>query len=550
MGALPEGTVSLLFSDMEGSTRLLRRLGPKYPAALDEQRRILRAAWAAHGGIELGTEGDSFYVVFSRAPDAVEAAVDAQRGLASASWPHSEEVRVRMGIHTGSPLRHHDDYVGMDVHRAARIAAAAQGGQVLVSDATAALLHLSGIELRDLGRHALKDLAQPEHLFQVLADGLESRFPPIRSLGSTSNLPRPATALVGREELLSRLEDVLTGPGARLVTLTGPGGSGKTRLAIAVAEAAAARYTDGVYFVALETVTTADGMWAALAAALDLPPEGRVPPALYDRIATWSALLVLDNLEQLEDADLVVTDLLRVAPAMRLVATSRHPLHVTGERELPVPPLDLPARHPSSGVDLDATRRSGAVAMFVAQVQLVRPEFHVDDSNVAAVLSICERLDGLPLALELAAARARLLPPAALLARLDTALDFSSRDRTRATRQRTLRETLRWSYDLLGEDERRLFRVLGVFSGGAGIDAIQAVAAGSGADADRVLDDLESLVEASLVTVTEDPEGEPRVTVLNTILAFAAGELAQADESAQVEAIAARYFTDLVVRFD
>ena len=542
--------MSLLFSDMEGSTRLLRRLGSEYPAALDEQRRILRAAWAAHGGTELGTEGDSFYVVFARARDAVGAAVEAQRGLVSASWPQAEGVRVRMGIHTGSPLRHEDAYVGMDVHRAARIAAAAHGGQVLVSDATAALLHGSGIGLRDLGRHALKDLTQPEHLFQVLADGIETRFPPVRSLGSASNLPRPATALIGRAELLRRLQDVLKRPGARLVTLTGPGGSGKTRLAIAMAEAVAEQYPHGVYFVALETVTAAGGMWATLAAALDLPPEGRLPPALCDHIASWSALLVLDNLEQLGDADMVVTDLLRVAPGLRMLATSRHPLHVAGEREFPVPPLGLPGRVASSGADLEATRRSGAVAMFAAQVQLVRPEFQVDASNAAAVRSLCERLDGLPLALELAAARSRLLPPAALLARLDTALDFSSRERTRATRQRTLRDTLRWSYDLLDDDEQRLFRLLGVFSGGAEVDAIHAVAAGTGVDADRVLDGLETLVEASLVTVTEGPEGEPRVTLLNTIQAFAADELAQAEESEQVEATAAGHFTDLLVRFD
>ena len=553
---LPEGTVSLLFSDMEGSTRLLSRLGSEYPAALDEQRRILRASWASHGGAELGTEGDSFYVVFPRAGDAVEASVAAQRELGCVAWPKAERVRVRMGIHTGSPLRHEDAYVGMDVHRAARIAAAAHGGQILVSDATAALLDLDGVGLRDLGRQALKDLGQPEHLFQVLADGLESRFPPLRSLGSVSNLPQPATALVGREQLLGVLAALAARPEARLVTLTGPGGSGKTRLAGALAEAVAEQHPDGVYFVALETVTSADGMWATIGAALNLPPEARVPPGLHEELAQRSALLVLDNLEQLADADLVVTDLLRVAPRLRVVATSRHPLHVAGEHEFPVPPLDLPGPGRSSpgevldDDEVEATRRAGAVAMFTAQVQLIRPEFRVDAANAAVVRLLCERLDGLPLALELAAARSRLLSPTALLARLDAALDFSSRERTRTTRQQTLRQTIRWSYDLLEDRQRRLFRLLGVFSGGSGVDAVQAVAAACGMDPDQVLDVLESLVEASLVNVTEGPDGEPRIVLLNTVAAFAAGELANAPEAEQVEAAAARHFSDLVVRYD
>ena len=555
MDTLPEGTVSLLFSDMEGSTRLLGKLGSEYPAALDEQRRVLRAAWRGHGGKELGTEGDSFYVVFPRAGDAVQAAVAAQRGLGSAAWPESVRVRVRMGIHTGSPLRHGDAYVGMDVHRAARIAAAAHGGQILVSDSTAALLDLDGVGLRDLGRHALKDLPQPEHLFQVTADALDSHFPQLRSLGSVSNLPHPATALVGREKLLDVLKGLAARPEARLVTLTGPGGSGKTRLAGALAEAMADQYPDGVYFVELETVTTSDGMWATIGAALDLPAEARVPPGLNEEIAHRSALLVLDNLEQLAEADMVVAELLRVAPHLRLVTTSRHPLHVAGEQEFPVPPLDLPESGGSSPTDgqddeVEATRRAGAVAMFTAQVQLIRPEFQVDAANAAAVRLLCERLDGLPLALELAAARSRLLSPTALLDRLDAALDFSSRERTRTTRQQTLRQTIRWSYDLLEDRQRRLFRLLGVFSGGGGVDAVQAVAAARGMHADQVLDLLESLVEASLVKVIEGPDGEPRVVLLNTVAAFAAGELAHGSEAAHVEAAAARHFSDLVVRYD
>ena len=269
---LPSGTITLLFSDMEGSTRLLARLGSAYATALDLQRRLLREAWAQHGGIELGTEGDSFMVVFDNAPAAVTAAVAAQRRLAEADWPSGERVAVRIGIHTGAPLRHGDGYVGMDVHRAARVASVAHGGQVLVTDATARLVKSTEVGFKDLGAHTLKDLPLPEHLFQVTGQGLAREFPAVRSLGSASSLPVPATPLVGRDVELARLVGLLEEDDIRLVTLTGPGGCGKTRLALAAAADVAASNGDGIFFVPLEAVTSGEVMWTSIATALGVPP--------------------------------------------------------------------------------------------------------------------------------------------------------------------------------------------------------------------------------------------------------------------------------------
>ena len=549
--SLPTGTVTLLFSDMEGSTRLLSRLGEEYVAALDAQRGILRDAWAKYGGTELGTEGDSFFVVFDNAPDAVRAAVAGQRGLLEQSWPSGERVPVRMGLHTGSPMQHQDAYVGMDVHRAARVAGVAQGGQILVSDATAALAGTDDdFDFHDLGLHKLKDLPQPEHLFQVTAPGLPAEFAPVPSLGSVSNLPVAATPIVGRGAEIEALSGLLAQPSVRLVTLTGPGGSGKTRLATDLAGRFGPRFLHGVYFVALETVTTADLMWTTIATTLDVPPEARLRPGLFDHIARRTSLLVLDNLEQVVGAGAVVKELLEAAPSVRVVATSRLPLHVRGEQEFPVPPLPLPR-----SVGLSAVEASPAVQLFLRQARLVRPSFRLTEANRADVAAVCARLDGLPLALEIAAARSKLLAPRALLDRLDLALDLRSAELGRADRQQTLRQTITWSYELLGDVERRLFRCLSVFAGGAALDSIEAVwAVWAGVDpggtggtesADAVVL-LERLVDASLVVVTEGEDDEPRVEMLNTVQAFAAEQLEESGESEAVQAAAVRHFEELI----
>jgi predicted ATPase/class 3 adenylate cyclase len=538
---LPTGTLTLLFSDIEGSTSLLNRLGnDRYASALSTQRSICRAAFAQWQGREMGTEGDSFFVVFTSVGDAVNAAVHVQRELGRHSWPAGEPVRVRIGLHTGEPTRHEDGYVGMDVHHAARVASSAHGGQIVVSDATeriaAALAH-EDVAFVDLGLHRLKDLPQDERLHQVVAEGLLRDFPPVRSLGARANLPVPPTSLVGREGELQELQELLTGSGVRLVTLTGPGGSGKTRLGIAAAASLDAAFPDGVYFVPLETATSAEVMLSSIADALGVTGESRAPPTFLEYMATRRALLVLDNLEQLPAASDVVRDLLGAAPGLFIVATSRRPLHLVGEYEHPVPPLTLPAGHRP-----EEAAGSGAVRLFVQRARMVRPSFALTAENSADVAEICRRLDGLPLAIELAAARTKLLSPRAVLARLDTSLELTGRLRDRPTRQQTLRATVEWSYRLLTREQQQFFRQLGVFDGDFGLDAVAAVASGN----EDSLDQVDDLVDASLASVRDGYDGEPRVHLLQTIASYAREQLAAEGELEAVRRRHAEYYLSLV----
>jgi predicted ATPase/class 3 adenylate cyclase len=544
-GPLPRGTVTLLFSDVEGSTQLLARLGDAYADALDTMRSALRQAWAAHGGVEMGTEGDSFFVVFETAQAALSAALDAQRALTTVSWSADDAMRVRMGIHTGSPIVHDGGYVGMDVHRAARIASAAHGGQVVVSAAVAELAGRTlsdGAVLTDLGVHQLKDIALPERLFQAAADDL-AEFPPLRTLGHASSLPTTDSQLVGREGEIAELSALLQATDIRLVTLTGPGGSGKTRLSIGLAESAAAntgRFPDGVYFVPLAEVTEGSGAWEKLADALSLPAPARTPPSLFAELAQRQALLILDNLEQIEDADDMVSDLMEQAPRVTVVATSRHPLHIRAEHEHPVPPLQLPT---DSGIE--AAEHSGAVQLFVQYARRVRPSLRLTDENADEIAAICRRLDGLPLALELAAARVKVLSPKALLARLDDALDIATAGGHIPSRQHTLRETIDWSCALLQPTHQAVFRQLGVFAGGADLDAIDAIVDRHDAAEVDVLDVLIELVDANLVVAGETADGEPRFSLLETIRAYARGALVASGELDAARLRHARHYVAL-----
>jgi predicted ATPase len=492
---LPTGTVTLLFTDIEGSTRLLQEIGDRYADVLAGHRRVLRETFQSHGGVEVDTQGDAFFYAFTSATEAVTAAAEAQVALAAAP------VRVRIGIHTGEPIVTAEGYVGADVHRAARIAAAGHGGQVLVSAATAALVDL---KLRDLGTHRLKDLIAAEQIYQ-LGDG---EFPPLHAL-DVAALPVAATPLIGREEevfeLLSLLRD-----GQRVVTLTGPGGTGKTRLALQVAAELMGSFSDGVFWVPLAGVEDPELVLPAIAQAVGA--RGELAVHLRDR----EALVVLDTVEHVLAAASDLAELLGATPRLRLLVTSRAPLHITAEYEYAVDPL--PA--------------TSAATLFVERARAAGGEHELDET----VTEICNRLDNLPLALELAAARTKLLDPAALLARLERRLPvLVGGPRDVPERQRTLEGAIAWSYDLLDEDAQAVFRRLAVFAGGFSLEAAEAVG-----EAD--LDVLARLVDASLVKSV----GDGRLLMLDTIREYGLARLEEACESVVARNRHAAYFADHV----
>jgi class 3 adenylate cyclase len=465
---LPTGTVTFLFTDIEGSTNLARTLGSGWTQVLQEHNEILRQAIRDRGGIDLRTQGDALFAVFSSALDAATAAATAQRQLALHPWPSDGPVRVRMGMHTGEGRPGGDDYVGLDVHRAARIAAAGHGGQVLLSETTAALVAEAlpdGMSLLDLGLHRLKDFDQPDRIHQLTITGLPTAFPPLKTLETPTNLPAELTSFVGREHQLGEVERLLES--ARLVTLTGPGGSGKTRLALRAASALLDRFLDGVFFVDLAAITEPHLVPSVIASALGTGERGWLPTleTLKIELRHRTMLLVLDNFEQVMGASGAVADLLTAAPAMRFLVTSRGPLRVRGEQEFPVPPLDLP--DPLRPPGPDDLARYEAPALFVERATAIDPGFSVTRENASAVVEICRRLDGLPLAIELAASRLRLMSPAGMLERLDRALPLlAGGSRDLPARQRTLRAAIGWSYDLLSPEMGALFRRVCVFAGG------------------------------------------------------------------------------------
>ncbi len=514
----------MLFSDIEGSTMLLSRLGDRYADALSAQRALLRTAFGDCRGQEIGTEGDSFFVVFESAGDAVRSCLAAQRALISYEWPDGAVVRVRMGLHSGEPTRHEAGYVGMDVHRAARIAASAHGGQVVLSDVTRLLVESrlpAGAHLRDLGWHRLKDIDAPERIYQLVGAGLQERFPPLKSLGAQTSLPMPLAPLVGRSDELGQLRALLLRPDVRLVTLTGTGGVGKTRLALAAASALNDVFLDGAYFVGLAEVRDAEAMWKTIAARLNVTGD-RIADAVAEHLNAQQSLLVLDNLEQLPDAASEVGALLTAAQTTKVLATSRRPLHMQGEHELPISPLRLPRDAGTAKVAASAAAR-----LFVQQADMARPGFAVTADNAADIAAICRSLDGLPLAIELAASRVKVLTPKAIAARLDQSLALAAGDVGRPSRQQTLRKTIAWSYDLLTADLADAFRRMGVFAGGSDLDALRAVQVGGpGQELDEDwLQPVAGLLDVSLITVTQGADSEPRVGMLGTIRQYALEEL-------------------------
>src|SRR4051812_5871929 len=472
MRELPSGTVTFLFTDIEGSTRLLDAVGAEaYAQTLAEHRDVLRGAFDRHGGVEVDTQGDAFFVAFPTAAGALDAAREAQEALS---------IPVRMGLHTGTPLVTEEGYVGPDVHRAARIAAAGHGGQVLVSASTAALLEEA---LQDLREHRLKDLSAPERIYQAG----EGDFPRLKTLYAT-NLPVPATPFLGRDRELAEIQALLGRNDVRLLTLTGAGGSGKTRLALQAAGAAADSYPQGIWWVPLASVPDAAGGMPAAARALG----GGGP--LAELIGDRRLLLLIDNFEHVIDAAPEVAALLESCRELDVLVTSRERLHVAGEQVYPVPLLD----------------RGDSRELFVARARAALPAFEPDEH----VDELCERLDDLPLALELAAARVSLLMPKQLVDRLGNRLELLRGGRDAETRQRTLRATIQWSYELLTPEEQSLLASLSVFRGGWTVEAAERVC-----EADVEL--LQSLLDKSLVRGWESG----RFGMLETIREFAAEQL-------------------------
>ena len=546
MPELLTGTVTFLFTDIEGSTRLLRSQGAAWSAQLERHHEILRSAFGAHGGSEVGTEGDSFFVAFASAPDAVAAAADAQRALAAEPWPPAAEVRVRMGMHTGEAGFSAKTYTGLHVHRASRIAGVAHGGQVLLSDATRALVDgglPDGVALRDLGEHRLKDLEHPERLWQLVIDGLTNDFPALSSLDATpNNLPTRLTTFLGREREIADVSALLREN--RLLTLIGPGGTGKTRLSLEVATLALRRFPDGVFFVELSAITDPALVLSTVAQALNLPDRGgrTAMERLVDHVGERRVLLVLDNFEQVVGAAGSVAALLDACPGLSVLVSSRIVLRVSGEQEYLVPPLALP--DPEHLPPLAQLSQFESVALFIERARAVKPSFEVTNANAPAVAEICVRLDGLPLAIELAAARIRILTPQAMLGRLSDRLGLlSGGARDLPERQQTLRGAIAWSHDLLDERERDLFACLSVFVGGAGLDAIDRVC-GARADAE-VIEVLASLVEKSLVRQTDGVDGEPRFTMLETIREFAGEQAIERGRRDELRATHAAAFVEL-----
>jgi predicted ATPase/class 3 adenylate cyclase/tetratricopeptide (TPR) repeat protein len=538
----PVGTVTLLFTDIEGSTRLLDRLGPeRYRSSLELHRRLLRDAFAQHGGYEVDHEGDAFFVAFSSAREAVAAAADAQRALASADWTCDLQVRVRMGIHTGEPLPAPPKYIGLDVHKAARVMAAAHGGQVVVTAATQELLP-EGLDLLDLGEHRLKDLADAETLYQVAIPGLRSEFPPLKSLDHRpNNLPSIATPFIGRTAVLAEISEHLLRADMRLLTLTGPGGIGKTRLALQAAAETIEAYPDGVFWVPLAAITTSALVPAAVAHSFGIRDEPAEPvdKALQRYLGEKQLLLLLDNFEHLTDAAADIAALLAAAPRVRILVTSRAPLRVRGEHVYELPSLDT--------ANAGAQGLSDAVELFVARAVAADRTFVLGDDNRADVLEIVRRLDGLPLAIELAAARIRTLPPRTLVGRLDRKLNLLTRgDRDADERQRTLHGTIQWSYDLLRLPEQRLLRRLAVFVGGFRLESAEAVLDRTQDLGIDVIDGLEALVENSLLKTRSDYDGEVRFWMLETIRDFAVEALSADPLMSEVRAAHAGYFLGVV----
>ena len=550
MAAQPTGTVTLLFTDIEGSTRLWERDARKMRAALNRHDEMLRHAIGTNGGYVFKTVGDAFCAAFASAPAAVEAACAAQRSIFAEPWDEECRLRVRMALHTGAVETRGGDYFGSPVNRVARLLSAGHGGQTLLSLATTELARdqlPEGAELRDLGERRLKDLFRSERVFQIVLPGLPASSPPLRTIDSRlNNLPAQPTPLVGREREIGEVCGLLRREGVRLLTLTGPGGTGKTRLGLQAAAELLDEHEGGAFLVELAPVTDPVLVPSTIAESLGVTESGEQPltESLIAYLGEKEILLVLDNFEQVLDGAPVVGELLSSCPKLKVLATSRVVLGLYGEQQYAVPPLAVP-----DPKRLPSAERAGqyeAVRLFVERARAVKSGFRVTNENAPAVAGICVRLDGLPLAIELAAARTKILPPEAMLKRLQRRLELlSGGARDLPARQRTLRGAIEWSHDLLDEGERMLFARLAVFSGGRTLEAIETVCDATGDLPVDTFDGVCSLVDKSLLRQEEGAGGEPRFVMLETTHEFAREKLEASGKSEEINRLHVDYFTSL-----
>src|SRR5579863_490706 len=550
MSELPTGTVTFLFTDIEGSTTRWEHHPEAMRAAIARHDALLRSVITAHGGFVFKMMGDAVYAVFARAPDAMTAALAGQRDVAAEDWGAIGPLRVRMALHTGIAQNRDDDYFGPTLNRVARVLSTGYGGQVLLSAATFELARDSlpeGVSMKALGEHALKDLLRPEAVYQLVIPDMPNEFPPLKSLSQRPhNLPTQPTPFVGREQEMERLYQMLCRPDVRLVTLTGPAGIGKTRLALQVAAELSDVFADGLFLVPLAPVNEPEQTVPTIIQTLGISDLSNQAPLtlLKSALKDKQMLLLLDNFEHVIPAAVHIAELLATCPRLKIIVTSQVVLRLQAEREFTVPPLSLPnLKHLP---DVAALSQYEAVALFIQRAQAVKPDFAVTNTNAPAVAGICARLDGLPLAIELAAARVKLFPPQALLTRLEQGLAIlTGGARDLPARQQTLRGAIAWSYNLLSPEEQQLFRRLSVFVDGCSWEAAEQVCTAAGPLSEEILESLSSLLDKSLLRQQESTESEPRFWMLQTLREFGLEVLASAGETEVTREAHAEYYLAL-----
>lgn len=545
------GTITFLFSDIEGSTQLLHQLGDAYAGVLEEHRRLLRAAFAQYQGREIDTAGDSFFVAFDSAPAALAAAVAAQRSLFSHQWPQNKPVRVRMGIHSGEAQTVAFGYVGLEVHRAARICAVASGGQILLSESAKALAADKlppGGAVRELGSHSLKDFPQQVQLYQLSIDGLPQDFPSLKTtFHRPGNLPSMLPHLFGRDKDLEAICNLFQQEKVRLITLTGPGGIGKTALGLQVASSLRDRFADGVFVVFLASVRESSLVAAHILLSLGTAetPGTSATESLKRYLSTKRMLLFLDNFEQLVDAAPLLSELLAACPHLRLLVSSRSVLRIRLEQEYSLDPLALPRLDHRSLQDAPMASNA-AVLLFAERAKAVKPSFSLDGENERIVAELCVQLEGLPLAIELASARIKVFTPQMLLNRMQHRLHIlKGGGPDLPERHHTIRDTIAWSYDLLSAHEKRLFRCLSVFVGGFSLEAVEHVCKALSDEPLEPLDTLIALMDKSLIRRDDKGSDEARFYMLEVIREFAQECLHEQGEGAEVRRAHAEFYLQM-----